>query len=218
MCAGVVLLCARAPCARFAGHRWWSQCMSSAVRHRAGVSRGWGFLCCLQPTRPRHGRTARPLPPPQPSVLCSLCVVLNGAPLPSVCRARICLQNLTSLLLCLWRSVAWSADGAYLAIGTSDAKVQIWDACRMKQVRSGVWARRPAWRGSHLLLGREVLVALPPTTQGGVAPWGLPVTLWLPLTDQLAAAPSSKPTLSPAAFTGPPTRTRSGSSWATPTA
>ncbi|GFH26172.1 cell division cycle protein 20, partial [Haematococcus lacustris] len=32
-------------------------------------------------------------------------------------------------------SVAWSADGAYLAVGTSDAKVQIWDASRCKQIR-----------------------------------------------------------------------------------
>jgi len=32
-------------------------------------------------------------------------------------------------------SVAWGADGTYLAVGTSDAKVQIWDASRNKQVR-----------------------------------------------------------------------------------
>jgi cell division cycle protein 20 (cofactor of APC complex) len=28
-------------------------------------------------------------------------------------------------------SVAWSSDGTYLAVGTSDAKVQIWDASRL---------------------------------------------------------------------------------------
>ena len=32
-------------------------------------------------------------------------------------------------------SIAWSADGAYLAVGTSDTKVQIWDAARCKQIR-----------------------------------------------------------------------------------
>ena len=32
-------------------------------------------------------------------------------------------------------SVAWGADGQYLAVGTSDAKVQIWDASRCKQIR-----------------------------------------------------------------------------------
>jgi WD40 repeat protein len=42
-------------------------------------------------------------------------------------------------------SVAWSADGAFVALGTSDSKVQIWDAARTKQVASqsldvlGLW-------------------------------------------------------------------------------
>ena len=32
-------------------------------------------------------------------------------------------------------SVQWATDSMHLAVGTSDAKVQIWDAARAKQVR-----------------------------------------------------------------------------------
>jgi cell division cycle protein 20 (cofactor of APC complex) len=32
-------------------------------------------------------------------------------------------------------SVQWASDGSHLAVGTSDARVQIWDVARMKQVR-----------------------------------------------------------------------------------
>ncbi|KAJ9525874.1 hypothetical protein QJQ45_009250 [Haematococcus lacustris] len=54
-------------------------------------------------------------------------------------------------------SVAWSADGAYLAVGTSDAKVQIWDASRCKQIRelAGHTNRvsAVAWAGTILSSG-----------------------------------------------------------------
>lgn len=54
-------------------------------------------------------------------------------------------------------SVAWSADGAYLAVGTSDAKVQIWDAGRCKQIRElcGHTNRvsAVAWSGTTLSSG-----------------------------------------------------------------
>ena len=33
-------------------------------------------------------------------------------------------------------SVKWASDGNHVAIGTSNADVQLWDANRMKQVRS----------------------------------------------------------------------------------
>lgn len=33
-------------------------------------------------------------------------------------------------------SLSWAADGSHLSVGTSDAKVQIWDVTRMKQVRA----------------------------------------------------------------------------------
>ena len=50
-------------------------------------------------------------------------------------------------------SVQWAADATHLAIGTSDAKVQIWDAGRAKQVRGspGGWlgARWCAPAGTH---------------------------------------------------------------------
>ncbi len=32
-------------------------------------------------------------------------------------------------------SVQWASDGSHLAVGTSDARVQIWDVARMRQVR-----------------------------------------------------------------------------------
>jgi cell division cycle protein 20 (cofactor of APC complex) len=32
-------------------------------------------------------------------------------------------------------SVSWAADASHLAIGTSSAKVQVWDAARCKQVK-----------------------------------------------------------------------------------
>jgi cell division cycle protein 20 (cofactor of APC complex) len=43
-------------------------------------------------------------------------------------------------------SVSWSPDGGYLAVGTSDAKVQIYDAGRCKQVRQRVcvWIKTAA--------------------------------------------------------------------------
>eukprot|EP00798_Chlamydomonas_sp_ICE-L_P007384 gene7384-508_t len=51
-------------------------------------------------------------------------------------------------------SVAWGADGQYLALGTSDSKVQIWDAARGKQIRelSGHTNRVScvAWNGTTL--------------------------------------------------------------------
>ncbi|KAF5835961.1 WD40-repeat-containing domain protein [Dunaliella salina] len=54
-------------------------------------------------------------------------------------------------------SVAWSADGAYLAVGTSDAKVQIWDAGRAKQIRELVGHTNRvsslAWSGTILSSG-----------------------------------------------------------------
>lgn len=54
-------------------------------------------------------------------------------------------------------SVAWSADGAYIALGTSDAKVQIWDTSRAKQIRelSGHTNRvsSVAWNNSILSSG-----------------------------------------------------------------
>lgn len=60
-------------------------------------------------------------------------------------------------------SVAWSADGAYLALGTSDAKVQIWDAARTKQIRElcGHTNRvsAVAWAGTTLSSGgRDSLI------------------------------------------------------------
>lgn len=32
-------------------------------------------------------------------------------------------------------SVSWASDGTHLAVGTSSAKVQVWDATRCKQVK-----------------------------------------------------------------------------------
>ncbi|GAX80860.1 hypothetical protein CEUSTIGMA_g8295.t1 [Chlamydomonas eustigma] len=54
-------------------------------------------------------------------------------------------------------SVAWSTDGAHLALGTSDSKVQIWDASRAKQVRELVGhsnrVSSVAWNSSILSSG-----------------------------------------------------------------
>jgi cell division cycle protein 20 (cofactor of APC complex) len=54
-------------------------------------------------------------------------------------------------------SLQWAADGSHLAVGTSDAKVQIWDVTRMKQVRelAGHTNRvsAVAWNGAILSSG-----------------------------------------------------------------
>jgi cell division cycle protein 20 (cofactor of APC complex) len=54
-------------------------------------------------------------------------------------------------------SVAWAADGRHVSVGTSSAQVQLWDAGRMKQVRSlrGHSARvsAQAWAGITLSTG-----------------------------------------------------------------
>lgn len=60
-------------------------------------------------------------------------------------------------------SVKWASDGNHVAIGTSNADVQLWDANRMKQVRSlkGHAARvgALAWNRSTLSSGgRDSLI------------------------------------------------------------
>ena len=60
-------------------------------------------------------------------------------------------------------SVAWAADGKHIAVGTSSAAVQIWDAGRSRQVRAlrGHSARVSAlsWSGTTLsTAGRDTLV------------------------------------------------------------
>ena len=54
-------------------------------------------------------------------------------------------------------SVAWAADGKHVAVGTSAAQVQIWDAARGRQVRAlrGHSARVSAlaWHGTTLSTG-----------------------------------------------------------------
>eukprot|EP00899_Mesostigma_viride_P029481 jgi/Mesvir1/9718/Mv12189-RA.1 len=54
-------------------------------------------------------------------------------------------------------SVAWAADGQHISVGTNSAEVQIWDASRLKQVRSlkGHQARvgSLAWNASVLSSG-----------------------------------------------------------------
>ena len=54
-------------------------------------------------------------------------------------------------------SLAWSADGSFLALGTSDSKVQIWDASRSKQVRELLGhtnrVSSVAWNGTILSPG-----------------------------------------------------------------
>lgn len=51
-------------------------------------------------------------------------------------------------------SVSWASDGSHLAVGTADAKVQIWDVTRMKQVRELVGHSHRvsclAWNGTIL--------------------------------------------------------------------
>lgn len=60
-------------------------------------------------------------------------------------------------------SVKWAADGTHIAIGTSSAEVQLWDANRTKQIRTlrGHAARvgALAWNRSTLSSGgRDSLV------------------------------------------------------------
>jgi cell division cycle protein 20 (cofactor of APC complex) len=54
-------------------------------------------------------------------------------------------------------SVSWGADGKHIAVGTNSAEVQIWDASRLKQVRTlrGHQARVGAisWNGTQLATG-----------------------------------------------------------------
>jgi cell division cycle protein 20 (cofactor of APC complex) len=68
-------------------------------------------------------------------------------------------------------SVAWAPDGTHLAVGTSDARVQIWDAARARQVRELAGEAAPgshtarvsalAWNGGPLLSsgGRDSVIA-----------------------------------------------------------
>jgi len=68
-------------------------------------------------------------------------------------------------------SVAWAPDGTHLAVGTSDARVQIWDAARARQVRELAGEAAPgshtarvsslAWNGGPLLSsgGRDSAIA-----------------------------------------------------------
>jgi cell division cycle 20, cofactor of APC complex len=68
-------------------------------------------------------------------------------------------------------SVAWAPDGTHLAVGTSDARVQIWDAQRARQVRELAGEAAPgshtarvsalAWNGGPLLSsgGRDSAIA-----------------------------------------------------------
>ena len=61
-------------------------------------------------------------------------------------------------------SVAWAADGKHVAVGTSGAAVQIWDAARGRQVRAlrGHSARVSAlaWHGTTLSTGGRDSVVL----------------------------------------------------------
>jgi len=56
-------------------------------------------------------------------------------------------------------SLSWVQDGPYMAVGTSDHKVQIWDVEKLKQVRSmsGHRARVSSlsWNGRLLSSGQE---------------------------------------------------------------
>lgn len=45
-------------------------------------------------------------------------------------------------------SVAWAADGKHVAVGTSGAAVQIWDAARGRQVRGQMY-NTPTWHLNH---------------------------------------------------------------------
>ena len=61
-------------------------------------------------------------------------------------------------------SVSWATDGRHVAVGTSSAQVQIWDADRCKQVRSlrGHSARVSAlaWSGTTLSTGGRDSIVL----------------------------------------------------------
>ena len=51
-------------------------------------------------------------------------------------------------------SVKWAADGTHIAVGTSNAEVQLWDANRAKQIRT---LRGHAARVSALAWNRSTL-------------------------------------------------------------
>ena len=60
-------------------------------------------------------------------------------------------------------SVSWGADGKHIAVGTSSATVQIWDANRVKQIRSlnGHAARVGALSWNNAILssgGRDSII------------------------------------------------------------
>ena len=60
-------------------------------------------------------------------------------------------------------SVSWGADGKHIAVGTSSASVQIWDANRVKQIRSlnGHAARVGALSWNNAILssgGRDSII------------------------------------------------------------